>query len=166
MDDMTFLLTMLGSPFSKGQTAKNPRSYAQTINTNITGVALMMATFLHLMKEALRRSSDQHFFPSRLSSSIIDRQSPTIEGHLLLGQQHGSQRFDHRVRKGRAYWSFHAAMPGHCKTAFNGLTGTKHPLDGVRVVAEQALVEKEKYENGFGNWKAMRARQAQCRGGS
>lgn len=57
-------------------------------------------------------------------------------------------------------------MPGHCKTAFNGLAGTKDPLDGVRVVAEQALVEKEKYENGFGNWKAMRARQAQCRGGS
>lgn len=141
MDDMTLLSTMLGSPFSKGQTAQYPRSCAQTFNTNITGVALMMGTFLHLMKEALRRSSDQHFFRSRLSSSIIDRQSPTIEGYLLLGQQHGSQRLDHCVRKGRAYWSFHAAMPGHCKTAFNGFTGTKDPLDGVKVVAEQALVE-------------------------
>ena len=53
MDDMTFLSTMLGSSFSKGQTAQNPRSYAQTINTNITGVALMMATFLHLRRKLL-----------------------------------------------------------------------------------------------------------------
>ena len=52
MDDMTFLSTMLGSPFSKGQTPQKSKKYAQTIDTNITGVALMMATFLHLVKEA------------------------------------------------------------------------------------------------------------------
>lgn len=50
-----------------------------------------------------RRLNHQRFFRSRLSSSIIDRQSSTIKGDFLLGQQDGSQRFDGRVRTGRAY---------------------------------------------------------------
>lgn len=38
---------------------------------------------------------------------------------------------------------FHAASPGHCRTALNGFRGMKDPLDGAKVVVvELALVEK------------------------
>lgn len=45
--------------------------------------------------------------------------------------------------------AFYAAIPGHCKTAFNGFKGKKDPLYGARVVVELVLAEKGKYENGF-----------------
>ncbi|KAF2734085.1 NAD(P)-binding protein [Polyplosphaeria fusca] len=46
---------------------------------------------------------------------------------------------------------FQAASPGHCKTAFNGWTGKRDPLDGARVVVE--LVGDEGKEWGMGFWE-------------
>ncbi|MCJ1270106.1 hypothetical protein MMC22_010000 [Lobaria immixta] len=44
---------------------------------------------------------------------------------------------------------FYAAGPGHTKTAFNGVQGTKEPLDAAKVVVELASAENGKYEPGF-----------------
>ena len=125
-------------------------SYAQTFNTNITGVALMMNIFLPLMKEtspdariinissarsSLHLSSTGNLPPSRVISYSVSKtalHAPTVE----------YARTEPTV-------AFYAASPGHCKTAFNGFRGTKDPLDGARVVVELALAEKGKYETGF-----------------
>lgn len=125
-------------------------SYAQTFNTNITGVALMMTTFLPLMKESssdariinissarasLHLSSTDNLPPSRVISYSV---SKTALNALTI-----------EYSKAEPAVVFHAANPGHCKTAFNGFRGTKDPLDGVKVIVELALAEKGKYENGF-----------------
>lgn len=125
-------------------------SYAQTFNTNITGVALMMSTYLPLMKESspdpriinissarasLHLSSTGNLPPSRVISYSV---SKTALNALTV-----------EYAKAEPTVAFYAASPGHCKTAFNGFRGTKDPLDGAKVVVELALAEKGKYENGF-----------------
>jgi NAD(P)-dependent dehydrogenase (short-subunit alcohol dehydrogenase family) len=45
--------------------------------------------------------------------------------------------------------SLYAANPGHCRTAFNGYTGKRDPVDVARVVVELTLAEKGVYGNGF-----------------
>lgn len=58
--------------------------------------------------------------------------------------------------------AFHAASPGHCKTAFNGFGGTKDLLDGAKVVVELVRAEKGNYENGL--WiEATKRRQGEYR---
>ena len=126
------------------------KSYAETFNTNITGVALMMSTFLCLMKEtsqdpriinvssaraSLQLSSTGNLPPSRVISYSV---SKTALNALTV--EYAKAEPDAR---------FYAASPGHCKTAFNGFRGTKDPLDGAKVVVELALAEKGKYANGF-----------------
>lgn len=125
-------------------------SYAQTFNTNVTGVALMMTTFLPLIKErspdariinissaraSLHLSSTGNLPPSRVISYSV---SKTALNALTV-----------EYAKAEPAVAFYAASPGHCKTAFNGFRGTKDPLDGARVVVELALAERGKYENGF-----------------
>ena len=125
-------------------------SYAQTFNTNITGVALMMTTFLPLMKESsadarvinlssarasLHLSSSGDLPPSRVISYSV---SKTALNALTV-----------EYAKAEPTVAFYAASPGHCKTAFNGFRGTKDPSDGAKVIVELALAEKGKYENGF-----------------
>ncbi|KAL9071294.1 MAG: hypothetical protein Q9161_004310 [Pseudevernia consocians] len=125
-------------------------SYAQTFNTNITGVALMMTTFLPLMKESspdarvinlssarasLHLSSSGNLPPSRVISYSV---SKTALNALTV-----------EYAKAEPTVAFYAASPGRCKTAFNGFRGTKDPSDGAKVIVELALAEKGKYENGF-----------------
>ncbi|CAF9942422.1 hypothetical protein IMSHALPRED_003672 [Imshaugia aleurites] len=125
-------------------------SYAQTFNINITGVALMMATFLPLMKESspdariinlssarasLHLSSTGNLPPSRVISYSV---SKTALNALTV-----------EYAKTEPTVALYAASPGHCKTAFNGFRGTKDPLDGSKVIVELALAEKGRYENGF-----------------
>jgi len=55
--------------------------------------------------------------------------------------------------------SFYAANPGHCRTAFNGYTGKKDPVEGARVVVELALAEKGVYGNGFWEFEEGRMRE-------
>ena len=52
------------------------------------------------------------------------------------------------AKKDRAV-RFYTACPGHCRTAFNGFRGAKDPLEGARIVAELALAEVGRYEDGF-----------------
>ena len=125
-------------------------SYAQTFNTNVTGVALMMTTFLPLIKErspdariinissaraSLHLSSTGTLPPSRVISYSV---SKTALNALTV-----------EYAKAEPAVAFYVASPGHCKTAFNGFRGTKDPLDGARVVVELALAERGKYEIGF-----------------
>lgn len=125
-------------------------SYAQTFNINITGVALMMTTFLPILKESppdariinissarasLHLSSTGNLPPSRVISYSV---SKTALNALTV-----------EYAKAEPAVAFTAASPGHCMTAFNGFRGTKDPLDGRKLVVELALAEKGKYENGF-----------------
>ena len=126
------------------------KSYAETFNINVTGVALMMSIFLPLMKEtspdprvinissaraSLSLSSSGGLPPSRVISYSV---SKTALNALTI-----------EYAKAEPGVKFYAASPGHCKTAFNGYRGTKDPLDGAKVVLELVLADKQKYENGF-----------------
>ncbi|MCJ1273793.1 hypothetical protein MMC21_001586 [Puttea exsequens] len=127
-------------------------SYSEIFNTNVTGVALMMSTFLPLMKEtssdpriidissargSLHLSSTGNLPPSVVTAYGV---SKTALNALTLE----FSKIEPDVR-------FYAACPGHCNTAFNGFRGTKDPLDGAKVILELALAEREKYGNGFWN---------------
>ena len=107
------------------------QSYAETFNTDVTGVALMVSTFLPLMKEtsqdprviniysahaSLSLSSSGGLPPSRVITYSV---SKTALNALTI--EHA--KAEPGVR-------FYAASPGHCRTAFNGYRGTKHSLDG------------------------------------
>lgn len=109
-------------------------SYAQTFNINITGVALMMTTFLPILKESppdariinissarasLHLSSTGNLPPSRVISYSV---SKTALNALTV-----------EYAKAEPAVAFTAASPGHCMTAFNGFRGTKDPLDGAKV---------------------------------
>ena len=125
-------------------------SYAQSFNANTAGVALMMTTFLPLMKESfpdsrvinipsarasLHLSSTGNLPPSRVISYSV---SKTALNSLIV-----------EYAKAEPTVAFYAASPGHCKTVFNGFRGTKDPSDGAKVIVELALAEKGKYEHGF-----------------
>ncbi|KAK4691386.1 hypothetical protein P7C71_g5604, partial [Lecanoromycetidae sp. Uapishka_2] len=135
--------------FEKPDHSNLQESYAETFNTNIIGVALMMTTFLPLMKEtsgdprvinissaraSLHLSSTGNLPPSRVISYSV---SKTALNALTI-----------EYAKAEPDVRFYAASPGHCKTAFNGFRGSKDPLDGAKVVVELALAD-EKYANGF-----------------
>ncbi|CAD6590217.1 MAG: hypothetical protein ASARMPRED_004680 [Alectoria sarmentosa] len=123
--------------------------YAQTSNTNITSVALMMSIFLPLMKTSpdariinvssarasLHLSSTSNLPPSRMISYSV---SKTALNTLTV-----------EYAKEEPTVAFYAASPGHCKTAFNGYGGTKDPLDGAKIIVELPLAEKGEFQNGF-----------------
>lgn len=124
-------------------------SYAQTFNTNITSVALIMSIFLPPMKTSsdariinvssarasLHLSSTGDLPPSRVISYSV---SKTAFNALTV-----------EYAKAEPTVAFYAASPGHCKTAFNGYRGTKDPLDVAKVIVELALAEKGEFQNGF-----------------
>ena len=148
---LDILVNNAGIAIAEGPDDSNlSQSYAETFNTNVTGVALMVSTFLPLMKEtsqdprvinissaraSLSLSSSGGLPPSRVISYSV---SKTALNALTI--EHA--KAEPGVR-------FYVASPGHCRTAFNGYRGTKHPLDGAKVVVELALADKQKYANGF-----------------
>jgi len=56
------------------------------------------------------------------------------------------------AREGGGKVEFYAANPGHCKTAFNGYRGTKHPKDGAEVVVRLVDAERGGFKKG-GYWE-------------
>ena len=126
------------------------RSYAETFNTNITGVALMMSTFLPLMKSSSQDPRIINISSARASLSLSSSGSlPPSRVISYSVSKTALNALTVEYAKAEPGVRFHAASPGHCKTAFNDYRGTKDPLDGARVVVELALADKQKYENGF-----------------
>ena len=148
---LDILVNNAGIAMAEGPDHSNlSQSYAEIFNTNVAGVALMMSTFLPLMKEtshdprvinissaraSLGLSTSGGLPPSRVIAYSV---SKTALNALTV-----------EYAKAEPGVMFYAVSPGHCRTAFNGYRGTKHPLDGAKVVVELALADKHKYENGF-----------------
>ncbi len=120
-------------------------SYAETFNTNIIGVALMVTTFLPLVNRG----------PKILASSTFPRSVPlflSLRLVILVTSYSVSKTALNALTieyaKAEPDVRFYATSPGNCKKAFNGFRGTKDPLDEAKVVVGLALAEK-KYENGL-----------------
>ncbi|KAF6220892.1 hypothetical protein HO133_002572 [Letharia lupina] len=133
----------------KARRSNIQESYAQTFSTNITGVALMMTTFLPLMKESSPDAQIINISSARASlhlSSTRNLPPSTVISYSVSKTALNALTVEYA--KAEPTIAFYAAIPGHCKTAFNGFRGTKDPLDGARVVVELVLAEEGKYENG------------------
>lgn len=110
----------------------------------------MMTTFLPLMKESSPDAQIINISSARASlhlSSTRNLPPSTVISYSVSKTALNALTVEYA--KAEPTIAFYAAIPGHCKTAFNGFKGTKDPLDGARVVVELVLAEKGKYENGF-----------------
>ena len=126
------------------------QSYAEIFNTKVTGVALMMSTFLPLMKETSQDPRITNISSARASLSLST--SGGLPPSRVIAYSVSKTTLNAltvEYAKAEPGVKFYAVSPGHCRTAFNGYRGTKYPLDGARVVVELALADKYKYENGF-----------------
>ena len=142
---LDILVNNAGIAIAEGPDDSNlSQRYAETFSTNVTGVALMVPAFLPLMKEtsqdprvvnissaraSLSLSASGGLPPSRVISYSV---SKTALNALTI-----------EYAKAEPGVRFYAASTGHCRTAFNGYRGTKHPLDGAKVVVELALADKQ-----------------------
>lgn len=124
-------------------------SCAQTFNTIIIGVALMMTTFLPLMKENSLDARIITLCSARASFNLspIGNLPPSRIISYSVSKT-GLSRFD-GYAKAEPTIAFYAASPGHCKIALNGFGGTMDSLDGAKVNGELALAERKEYENVF-----------------
>ena len=126
------------------------QSYAEIFNTNVTGVALMMSMLLPLMKETSQDPRVINISSARASLSLSTSGGlPPSRVIAYSVSKTALNALTVEYAKAEPRVKFHAASPGHCRTAFNGYRGTKHPLDGAKVVVDLALADKQKYENGF-----------------
>lgn len=126
------------------------QSYAEIFNTNITGVALMMSTFLSLMKETSQDPRIINISSARASLSLSTSGAlPPSRVIAYSVSKTALNALTIEYAKAEPGAKFYAASPGHCRTAFNGYRRTRHPLDGAKVVVELALADKQNCENGF-----------------
>ncbi|KAG8530329.1 uncharacterized protein KY384_004831 [Bacidia gigantensis] len=127
-----------------------PEIYAATFQTNVTGVALMMSTFLPLLKAT---STDPRIINvSSARGSLYLASSgklPPSTTRSYCVSKAALNMLTVEYARAEPEVKICAAEPGSCKTAFNGFRGQKDPLDGAKVVVELALADKRKYVGGF-----------------
>ena len=145
------LVINAGIAIAEGPDSSNlSRSYAEIFNTNVTGVALMMSTFLPLMKETSQNPRIINISSTRAALSLSTSGAlPPLRVIAYSVSKTALNALTVEYGKAEPGVKFYAASPGHCRTTFNGYGGTKYALDGAKVVVELALADKKKYENGF-----------------
>ena len=123
--------------------------YSDTLQTNVIGVALMMSTFLPLLKESPDpRVINVSSLRGSLNLSTTGQLPPTASVSYCVSKS-ALNMLTMEHAKTEQDVAFHVACPGFCKTAFNGYKGYKDPLDGAKVVVQLAMAEQGRYPNGF-----------------
>ncbi|KAH7406557.1 hypothetical protein DE146DRAFT_607045 [Phaeosphaeria sp. MPI-PUGE-AT-0046c] len=136
-------------------------TYNNILNTNVTSVATLTTAFVPL----LRRSADPRVInisSGRASIHALTKGSlpPTVSVpysvsklamNVLMLEMSKSE--EHVLPSAGSKILYQAVNPGHCKTALNGFRGSRDPYEGVRVVQEMVLCERDTFETGFWVWE-------------
>jgi NAD(P)-dependent dehydrogenase (short-subunit alcohol dehydrogenase family) len=135
--------------------------YNDTFNTNITSIAVLTTALLPL----LRRSRDPRVInisSGRASMHAMTTGSlpPTVTvaysvSKLVLNAlllEFAKQEDQVQSEQGSKIL-YQAVNPGHCKTSLNGFKGKRDPFEGVKVVEEMVLCQRDKHETGFWMWE-------------
>ena len=132
-------------------------SWTTTLSTNLTSIACLTSAFLPLLKRkpnpivinvssaraSLALSTAGNLPPTRVVAYSV---SKTALNALSI-----------EMAKSEPSVRVYSVSPGHCRTAFNGFSGKKDPLDGAKVVVE--LVTRDGKEvNGFWEFEEGRLR--------
>ncbi|KAK5467570.1 hypothetical protein LTS15_000543 [Exophiala xenobiotica] len=127
--------------------------YTRVYDTNVTSVALVMQNFLPFLRGSGGRViniSSARGSTSLASGKILP---PTVSipysvskaALNLLTVEMSRQPANGNVE-------FQLVGPGHCRTAFNGVRGTRDPLEGANVVVGLVTAEKGTFRNA-GFWE-------------
>ena len=123
--------------------------WTQVMNTNVISVRIICELFLPL----LRKSDDPRIINISSLRGSFDRvtkgRNPPVISSPYSTSKAALNMMMLEMASKDPNVTFFAVSPGHCKTAFNGFRGTKHPVDGGTAATELSLAEKGKYEAGF-----------------
>jgi len=132
-------------------------SWTTTLSTNLISVACLTTALLPLLKRkphamvinissaraSLALSTMANLPPTRVVAYSVSKTALNA-----LGVEMAKSEPSVRV---------YSVSPGHCRTAFNGFSGKKDPLDGAKVVVE-LVAGNGKEENGFWEFEEDRLR--------
>ncbi|MCJ1436325.1 hypothetical protein MMC27_005703 [Xylographa pallens] len=132
-------------------------SWTTTLSTNLTSVACLTGAFLPLLK---RKPNPMVINVSSARASLALSTAGSLPPTRVVAYSVSKTALNAlsiEMAKSEPNVRVYSVSPGHCRTAFNGFSGKKDPLDGAKVVVE--LVAREgKEENGFWEFEEGRLR--------
>ena len=133
------------------------QSWAETLNTNVTSVAVVCEAFLPPLYASTSQPTIINVSSARGSLARSFEMPPTmVVAYTVSKTALNAFGIELLKKVGEKGVKVYSVSPGHCKTEFNGWRGTKDPLDGARVVVE--LIEGDK-QSGFWEFEEGQLRQ-------
>jgi NAD(P)-dependent dehydrogenase (short-subunit alcohol dehydrogenase family) len=135
--------------------------YDDTFNTNITSIAVLTTALLPLLRHSrdprvINISSGRASMHAMTTGSLPPTVSVAYSVSKLamnaLMLEFAKQEDEVRPHQGSKIL-YQAVNPGHCKTSLNGFRGKRDPFEGVKVVEEMVLCQRDKHETGFWMWE-------------
>ena len=128
-------------------------AWTKVLNTNIISICAVSEFFAPLLKNSespriVNVSSVRGSF-----SRVTEGSNPPTVNVAYSTSKAGLNMMTLGMAVQHPEIEFYLACPGHCKTAFNGFRGLKHPVEGGKAPAELALAARGKYEPGFWHWE-------------
>ena len=148
---MTYLVLInnAGVALFEGEPSNYRSAWAHTLDVNVVSVRIISELFLPLLRKAGEpRIVNVSSLRGSFDRVISGRNPPTASIAYSASKACLNMMIVEMANKNEDV-TFYAVSPGHCKTAFNGFSGARDPVEGGSCAAELALAEKAKYSSGF-----------------
>ncbi|MCJ1387502.1 hypothetical protein MMC18_000345 [Xylographa bjoerkii] len=132
-------------------------SWTTTLSTKLTSVACLTSAFLPLLK---RKSHAMVINVSSARASLTLSTAGNLPPTRVVAYSVSKTALNAltiEMAKSEPAVRVYSVSPGHCRTAFNGFSGKKDPLDGAKVVVELVAGNGQE-ENGFWEFEEGRLR--------
>lgn len=136
-------------------------AYSGVLDTNVTSVAAVTAAFLPLLRRSpdprvvnvsSGRASMHALTTGTMPATVSVPYSVSKLAVNVLTLEMSKQ--EEGVKEGEGGRILYQAVnPGHCRTALNGFSGKRDPLEGAKVVEELVCAERGRWEGGFWAWE-------------